>query len=155
MSQLKSFDGEMLFEGQLRLNEPLSDYTSWRVGGAASRLFIPNGIANLSNFISQLPKEESIFWLGLGSNLLVRDRGFNGTVILTRGKLNGISLVDSNIVRVEAGVSCAQAARFCARNNLSGAEFWAGIPGTMGGALRMNAGCHNKKPGILLFLCKR
>jgi UDP-N-acetylmuramate dehydrogenase len=57
--------------------------------------------------------------------------------------LNEIEVLSNNLVRVEAGVSCAKMARFCARNNLVGGEFWAGIPGTMGGALRMNAGCFN------------
>jgi len=129
-------------EGELLLNEPLADYTSWRVGGKATRLYKPAHIVDLAAFLKQLPEEEPLLWLGLGSNSLIRDSGFSGTVILTRGKLNGLSLIGDNTVRVEAGVSCASMARFCARNHLSGGEFWAGIPGTMGGALRMNAGCH-------------
>lgn len=89
-----------------------------------------------------MPFDEPLLWLGLGSNSLIRDGGFSGTVILTQGCLKEMTLLSDNCIRVEAGVSCASMARFSARNNLSGGEFWAGIPGTMGGALRMNAGCH-------------
>ncbi len=130
-------------EGRLLFNESLADYTTWRVGGLAKALYKPAGIADLSSFIKQLPKEEPLLWLGLGSNSLIRDVGFSGTVILTQGCLNEASLIGDDLIRVEAGVSCAKMARFCARNHLAGGEFWAGIPGTMGGALRMNAGCFN------------
>ena len=129
--------------GQLLLNEPLADYTTWRVGGIAKAMYKPAGIADLSSFLKQLPTEEPLLWLGLGSNSLIRDIGFSGTVILTQGCLNETTLVGDSLIRVEAGVSCAKMARFAARNNLVGGEFWAGIPGTMGGALRMNAGCFN------------
>ena len=81
-----------------------------------------------------------MFWLGLGSNLLVRDGGIRGTVIATSGVVNGLSQLDETTVRAEAGVACAKVARFCARAGLKGASFLAGIPGTMGGALAMNAG---------------
>ncbi|KTD28012.1 MULTISPECIES: UDP-N-acetylmuramate dehydrogenase [Legionella] len=130
-----------LHQGQLLFNEPLADYTTWRVGGQAKKLYKPAGVADLAMFIKQLPKDEPLLWLGLGSNSLIRDSGFAGTVILTQGCLKEISLMGDDLVHVEAGVSCATMARFCARANLAGGEFWAGIPGTMGGALRMNAGC--------------
>lgn len=129
------------YQGLLLFNELLADYTTWRVGGRAKKLYKPAGIADLALFIKQLPKEEPLLWLGLGSNSLIRDVGFSGTVVLTQGCLKEISLLDEELVYVEAGVSCATMARYCARANLAGGEFWAGIPGTMGGALRMNAGC--------------
>lgn len=129
-------------QGSLLYNEPLAEYTTWRVGGPAARLYKPKNIADLALFLRQLPETEPLLWLGLGSNSLIRDNGFSGTVILTQGCLKEMTLLDMQTVKVEAGVSCASMARFCARNNLSGGEFWAGIPGTMGGALRMNAGCH-------------
>lgn len=130
------------YEGTLLYNEPLADYTTWRVGGPAARLYRPAHIADLALFLRKLPATEPLLWLGLGSNSLIMDAGFSGTVILTQGCLKEIILLDDQSVKVDAGVSCASMARFCARNNLSGGEFWAGIPGTMGGALRMNAGCH-------------
>lgn len=130
------------FEGTLLYNEPLAGYTTWRVGGPAAKLYKPTNISDLVLFLHQLPESEPLLWLGLGSNSLIRDGGFSGTVILTQGCLKEISLVDAQTVKVDAGVSCASMARFCARNGMSGGEFWAGIPGTMGGALRMNAGCH-------------
>lgn len=136
-------NGNKDYQGQLLKEEPLSAYTTWRVGGMAKCLYKPNGIEDLRVFLKQSPKNEPLLWLGLGSNSLIRDGGFSGTVILTQGCLKEISLVNEDTVRVEAGVSCATMARFCARANLSGGEFWAGIPGTMGGALRMNAGCFN------------
>lgn len=129
------------YQGQLLNSELLANYTTWRVGGLAHRLYKPYDLVDLAKFIKQSPKEEPLLWLGLGSNSLIRDEGFHGTVILTQGCLKEISLIADGKVRVEAGVSCATMARFCARNNLAGGEFWAGIPGTMGGALRMNAGC--------------
>lgn len=128
-------------QGQLLLNEPLAEYTTWRVGGRAKQLYKPKGVVDLALFLKQLPKDEPVLWLGLGSNSLIRDTGFNGTVVVTQGCLREIKLIGDGLVHVEAGVSCASMARFCARANLSGGEFWAGIPGTMGGALRMNAGC--------------
>ncbi|HAT6936973.1 TPA: UDP-N-acetylmuramate dehydrogenase [Legionella pneumophila] len=129
-------------QGTLLFNEPLAEYTTWRVGGPAARLYKPANTADLALFLSRLPSDEPLLWLGLGSNSLIRDGGFSGTVILTQGCLKEMTLLSDNCIRVEAGVSCASMARFSARNNLSGGEFWAGIPGTMGGALRMNAGCH-------------
>jgi UDP-N-acetylmuramate dehydrogenase len=126
--------------GELRLNEPLSHHTTWRVGGPARRFYKPVDSADLVQFLQTLPVDEPLLWLGLGSNLLVRDGGFNGTVIATQGALNGLGLSDGGQLRVEVGVACAMVARFAARNGLCGAEFLAGIPGTMGGALAMNAG---------------
>ncbi len=129
--------------GLLLNDEPLASYTTWRVGGDAKKLYKPAGIHDLATFLQTLPAGEPILWLGLGSNTLIRDKGYKGTVILTQNCLNGLELLEPDTIRVEAGVSCAKMARFCARNDLSGGEFWAGIPGTMGGALRMNAGCFN------------
>jgi UDP-N-acetylmuramate dehydrogenase len=126
--------------GVLKQHEPLSRHTTWRIGGPADRYYQPADVEDLAQFIAQLPPEEPLFWLGLGSNLLVRDGGIRGTVIATSGVLNGLELVDDNRVRAEAGVACAKVARFSARAGLSGVEFLAGIPGTMGGALAMNAG---------------
>lgn len=129
------------YQGTLLTNERLADYTTWRVGGLAQSMYKPKDIPDLAVFLKQLPSDTPLLWLGLGSNSLIKDHGFSGTVILTQGCLNNIQVLGDACVRVEAGVSCATMARFCARNNLVGGEFWAGIPGTMGGALRMNAGC--------------
>ena len=131
---------QMHFRGELRMNESLSSYTSWRVGGPADRLYKPADLEDLSDFLGQLPSEEPLTWIGLGSNLLVRDGGIRGTVIALQGQLNGLHRLEDNRVRIESGVSGAKAARFCAREGLVGLEFLAGIPGTIGGALAMNAG---------------
>ncbi|CAL1240189.1 UDP-N-acetylmuramate dehydrogenase [Candidatus Methylocalor cossyra] len=126
--------------GELRRNEPLAAHTTWRVGGPAERFYLPADIKDLGAFLATLEPEEPLFWLGLGSNLLVRDGGIAGTVICTRNRLRGLRQLDHRRIYVEAGVPCARVARFCAERGLAGTEFLAGIPGTMGGALAMNAG---------------
>jgi UDP-N-acetylmuramate dehydrogenase len=126
--------------GELRLDEPLARYTSWRVGGPAKRLYRPADAEDLALFLRQLAPDEPVFWLGLGSNLLISDAGLPGTVIHTQGYLKTISQLPDQAIRVEAGASCAKVARFASRQGLIGAEFLAGIPGTMGGTLAMNAG---------------
>lgn len=126
--------------GNLLLDEPMSKHTSWRIGGPADRYYQPADVDDLALFVSQLPEDEPVYWLGLGSNLLVRDGGIRGTVIATSGVVGGLKQISDRCVRAEAGVACAKVARFCARAGLSGAEFLAGIPGAMGGALAMNAG---------------
>ena len=130
-----------LLRGELRFNEPMSEHNSWRAGGRAEQFFIPADLDDLLVFLkTRTPASDPLLWVGLGSNLLVRDGGIRGTVICTRHRLKQLSLMASGIVRVEAGVPCALVAKFCAEQGLVGAEFLAGIPGTMGGALAMNAG---------------
>ena len=128
-------------KGELRFNEPLSKHTSWRVGGIAQRFYRPDSVEDLANFLSQLSIDEPLLWLGLGSNLLIRDGGFSGTVIATSGKLQGLE-IDDKVVTAEVGVYCGKLAKKAAKSNLSGAAFLAGIPGTFGGALAMNAGAY-------------
>lgn len=128
--------------GELRYGESLSQYTSWRVGGPAEIFYAPADIADLQTFLNKYATNQSVFWLGLGSNTLVRDGGINGIVIATQKFLNKITVIDAQHLRAEAGVSCASFARHAARMSLKGIEFLAGVPGTIGGALTMNAGCH-------------
>ena len=128
-----------LLRGELRLGEPLRRYNTWRVGGPAKQLYLPADASDLAMFLQTLKADEPLLWLGLGSNLLIRDAGFRGTVIALQGRLDGLQ-IDGDRAHVEAGVACAKVARECARAGLTGAAFLAGIPGTMGGALAMNAG---------------
>lgn len=134
LHQLGELRGRMLFD------EPMSRHTSWRVGGPADRFYQPADLQDLLALLQQLPEDEPLYWVGLGSNLLVRDAGVRGTVIATSGMLKQLTVSDQAQVRVEAGVACAKTARFSVEQGFSGAEFLAGIPGTMGGALAMNAG---------------
>ena len=122
-------------------DEPMARHTSWRVGGAADRYFEPASRTALAEFVRGLPPHEPILWIGLGSNLLVRDGGVRGTVIGLHGALDALA-VDGGTVTAEAGVHCARLAKFAVANKLAGAGFFAGIPGTVGGALAMNAGAH-------------
>lgn len=126
--------------GILRQNESLARYTSWRVGGKARQTYRPADLADLLEFLTNLPKDEKIIWLGLGSNVLIRDGGIPGTVIMTQGHLNKLEQLDKMIIRAEAGVTCAKMAKYCAKLGFPAGAFFAGVPGTIGGALAMNAG---------------
>jgi UDP-N-acetylmuramate dehydrogenase len=126
--------------GELLRDEPLARHTSWRVGGPARCFYRPADRADLAAFLAQLDPAEPLLWLGLGSNLLVRDGGFAGTVIATQGRLDVLQRLRDGALYAEAGCACAKVSRFAARAGLVGAEFLAGIPGTLGGALAMNAG---------------
>jgi UDP-N-acetylmuramate dehydrogenase len=123
----------------------MARHTSWRVGGPADRLYLPADLDDLAAYLKQLPDNEPLHWVGLGSNLLVRDGGVRGTVIMTSGTLGVLEVAGNGAVRAEAGVPCAKLARFCVQHGLRGGEFLAGIPGTVGGALAMNAGCHGSE----------
>lgn len=130
----------MTAKGILLEHEPMSRHTSWRVGGIADRFYRPADINDLAEYLKHLDSGEPIFWLGLGSNLLVNDGGIRGTVICTSGVINKIKSLDETHIYVEAGVPSPKLAKFSARLGLTGAEFLSGIPGTFGGALKMNAG---------------
>lgn len=126
--------------GETIVDEPMSRHGSWRAGGPARRFYRPADLDDLSAFLQQLDPEEPLLWVGLGSNLLVRDGGFPGTVIHTLGVIDMLEWLDAHTLRAGAGVTCAKVARETVRKGQAGAEFLAGIPGTMGGALAMNAG---------------
>lgn len=128
--------------GELRENEPMSRHTSWRVGGPAELFFRPAGLEDLSLFLRELAVETPVFWLGLGSNLLVRDGGIPGVVIAAVGIFKDLERVAALQVRVGVSLPCTQLARQCVRWGIGPSEFFAGIPGTVGGALAMNAGAH-------------
>jgi len=126
--------------GKLLRDEPMARHTSWRLGGPADAYYVPADLADLQQFLAQIDPATEILWVGLGSNLLVRDGGFRGQVIAPLNALKRIELqLDGNLY-VECGSSCARLAKFCEKKGLAGADFFAGIPGTVGGALAMNAG---------------
>jgi len=133
-----------LRHGKLLLNEPLARYTSWRVGGCADQFYMPANLQDLCAFLKSLPAEAPIHFIGLGSNLLVRDGGVRGTVVLMHNVLTALQM-DGDLVYAESGVTCAKLAKFSAKEAKQGAEFFAGIPGTLGGALAMNAGCYGSE----------
>ncbi len=126
--------------GELRRDEPMARHTSWRVGGPADTWYRPADLDDLAGFLAALPPETPVHMVGLGSNLLVRDGGVRGVVIGTHGVLSAMARHGERGIRAEAGVPCAKIARSCARWGLGAGEFFAGIPGTLGGALAMNAG---------------
>ena len=148
MAEIDLTPGVRPIRGEMRMNQPMKKYTSWRAGGEAERLYIPADLADFAEFLRSLPRDEPIYVVGLGSNLLVRDGGVKGTVVVLHARLNALRLEQRNkdgdvpLIYAGAGVACAKVARFAALHSLTGAEFLAGIPGTIGGALAMNAGCY-------------
>jgi len=133
---------QVKLRGEVRLNEPMSKHTSWRVGGPAESFFVPSSLEDLSLFLRDVHTSIPVFWLGVGSNLLVRDGGIPGVVISAARILKDLDKVDHHSVRAGSGLPCTQLARQCIRWGLGPSEFFAGIPGTVGGALAMNAGAH-------------
>jgi len=131
----------VLTQGKLLMNEPMARYTSWRVGGTADKAYVPTGLEDVAAFLQSLDKNEPVHFIGLGSNLLIRDGGIRGTVILMHSALVDMGMVDNRLY-AESGVTCSKVAKFSAKQHRHGAEFLAGIPGTVGGALAMNAGCY-------------
>jgi UDP-N-acetylmuramate dehydrogenase len=128
------------YAARVRRDEPMSRHTSWHVGGPADYWFEPEDRTDLMAFLRALPRELPVHWVGLGSNLLVRDGGLRGVVITTHGALSRLERLSATLVYCEAGVPCARIARQCIKWGLGPADFFAGIPGTLGGALAMNAG---------------
>ena len=125
---------------RLLTNEPMSAHTSWRIGGSADVFYQPADVEDLVEFLTQQDPDNEIHWIGLGSNLLVRDGGIRGVVICTLDLPARIEQLDERRLKVGAGVPCTVLARQCMRWQLGPAAFFAGIPGTLGGALAMNAG---------------
>jgi UDP-N-acetylmuramate dehydrogenase len=119
---------------------PMARHTSWHVGGPADLFFVPRNVPDLAIFLRQLPPELAVLFIGLGSNLLVRDGGIRGAVVSTHGALATFERVSATRIYAGAGLPCARIARQCVKWGLGPADFFAGIPGTLGGALAMNAG---------------
>jgi UDP-N-acetylmuramate dehydrogenase len=140
----------MELRGELRENEPMAGHVSWRAGGTAARAFFPADLADLAAFFRQMRFDEPMLVVGLGSNLLVRDGGYDGTVVFTHGILNTLRQEPDGTIYAEAGVASPKLARFTVNEGLAGAEFLAGIPGTFGGALAINAGCFGAETWALV-----
>ena len=127
---------------EIRPDESMAGHVTWRAGGRVAKACFPRDINDLATFMASVRHDEPLLMVGLGSNLLIRDGGFDGTAIFTHGALSILRLEADGTVYAEAGVATPKIARFAANHNFAGAEFLAGIPGTLGGALTMNAGCH-------------
>lgn len=132
----------ILREDQVLIDEPLKDYTSFKIGGPCDYFMKPENINEISGIL-KLCHEASIpvFILGNGSNLLVTDKGYRGAVIHLYTNFNRVEVIE-NTIRAEVGISLAALAGMAARNHLTGLEFASGIPGTLGGAVYMNAGAY-------------
>jgi UDP-N-acetylmuramate dehydrogenase len=144
MAETKNL-AKVRLRGELRRREPMARHVSWRAGGAVEQAYLPADLDDLAAFLRTLPEAEPVYFVGLGSNLLVRDGGLRGTVVLTHRSLRAVRVerrgVDGGMLYAEAGAASPKVARHSATHDLAGAEFLAGVPGTLGGALAMNAGC--------------
>jgi UDP-N-acetylmuramate dehydrogenase len=128
--------------GKLLPNEPLGPYTWFRVGGAADALFIPADAEDLAEFLKALDPSVPLTVLGVGSNVIVRDGGVEGVVVRLAGRAWGQVAAEGETITAGAGALDAMLAKASAKAGIAGLEFYAGIPGTIGGALTMNAGCY-------------
>lgn len=133
-----------LLRGRSMLDEPMARHVSWRAGGRAHRVYVPADADDLALFLASLPVDKPVCFVGLGSNLLVRDGGYRGTMVLMH-TTHGAIRIDGTLLVVDAGVASPKVARFAATHGFEGAEFLAGVPGTVGGALAMNAGCYGSE----------
>lgn len=146
MSQVNHDALDFSVRGEVRYQESMRRHTSWHTGGYAQRAYVPLDLPDLSRFLRGYSSSEPITMIGMGSNLLVRDGGLRGTAVLMHRALNETRLSAAanggGVIYAEAGVAAPKVAKFAARNQLDGAEFLAGIPGTIGGAIATNAGCY-------------
>ena len=131
--------------GKLLRNEPLAPYTWFRVGGAAEALFIPVDAEDLADFLKALDAAVPVTVLGVGSNVIVRDGGVEGVVIRLAGRPWAQITTDGDTITAGAGALDSMVAKASAKAGIAGLEFYAGIPGTIGGALTMNAGCYGSE----------
>jgi UDP-N-acetylmuramate dehydrogenase len=138
MSNIKNI--QKMLKGRLRENVSLKDYNTWKIGGKAEYFYEPSDIEDLKLFL-ELLQNTPITFLGNGSNVLIRDGGISGCVICLKNTLNNYFVKDEEYI-FEAGLSCMKMAQITARENYEGLEHLCGIPGSLGGALAMNAGCY-------------
>ena len=128
------------FEDDCSCNESMAKHTSWGIGGCADLFYSPKSREDLVSFLSSIDPNLPITWIGKGTNILVRDGGIRGVVISTKSFLKEIEKTSKYLYKVEAGVACVELALFCQKNGIGPAAFFSGIPGSIGGALTMNAG---------------
>ena len=144
-------DGLPAVRGKLLRDEPLAPFTWFRVGGAAEALFLPADAEDLRDFLQGLPADVPVTVLGVGSNVIVRDGGVPGVVIRLAGRAFAGVTVEGDTIKAGAAALDAAVARAAAKAGLAGLEFYAGIPGTIGGALTMNAGCYGSETKDVLM----
>ena len=138
MSNIKNI--QKMLKGRLRENVSLKDYNTWKIGGKAEYFYEPSDIKDLKLFL-ELLQNTPVTFLGNGSNVLIRDGGISGCVMCLKNTLNNYFIKDEEYI-FEAGLSCMKMAQITAKENYEGLEHLCGIPGSLGGALAMNAGCY-------------
>ncbi len=137
--------------GRVMMDATLAPFTWFRVGGPADVVFLPEDIGDLCDFLKALDPGIPVITIGVGSNLLVRDRGIDGVVIRLGKNFAGVEARDNAQVYAGAAALDAQVAKVAAQNGIAGLEFYRGVPGTIGGALVMNAGCYGSETKDILI----
>ncbi|MBV9994156.1 MAG: UDP-N-acetylmuramate dehydrogenase [Caulobacteraceae bacterium] len=131
--------------GKLIFDAPLAPYTWFRVGGPADALFLPADADDLASLLAALPAEVPVTALGVGSNVIIRDGGVEGVVVRLAGRAFADIRIEAGALAAGAGALDSAVARAAAEAGLAGLEFYSGVPGTIGGALTMNAGCYGRE----------
>ena len=136
--------------GKVLFNSSMSSYTWLKAGGEAKVFFIPLDILDLQHFLTKLDNKIAVYTLGGGSNTLFRDWGYDGVVIKLNKKFDYLNILNEKKIKVGAATNCIKLARNLANNGIGGLEFLSGIPGTVGGAIKMNAGAYGKETSNFL-----
>ena len=148
ISQIKKIENKIL--GKILFNQSLSKYSWFNLGGAAKVIFIPKSLNELSIFLKNIDCQNQVKVLGVGSNTLIRDGGYNGVIIKFGKALSHLSLFNNNTIIAGSAALDKNVSNFALENQLGGFEFLSCIPGTIGGAIRMNSGCYGEDISKLL-----
>ena len=148
ISQIKKIENKIL--GKILFNQSLSKYSWFNLGGAAKVIFIPKSLNELSIFLKNIDCQNQVKVLGVGSNTLIRDGGYNGVIIKFGKALSHLSLFNNNTIIAGSAALDKNVSNFALENQLAGFEFLSCIPGTIGGAIRMNSGCYGEDISKLL-----
>ena len=144
----------LLLNGKLSFNFNLASHTWLKTGGNADIFFVPEDLNDLRKFLKSIKNDLPFYILGAGSNTLFRDLGFDGAVIKLSKNFDYIKLINDKVFKVGAATNCIKLARFLAKNYATGLEFFSGIPGSIGGAIKMNAGAYGYETSKLLTKIK-
>ncbi len=140
-----SLDNLPKIKGEYRFDYPLAKVTWFGVGGNAKILFKPKDISDLSFFLKNKPKELPVICFGVFSNVIIKDEGFNGVIIRLGREFANIEKISDDKISAGCGALDANIARFSAENEISNLEFLIGVPGSLGGAIAMNAGAYGRE----------
>ena len=142
------------FKSKIFFDEKLSKYSWFNLGGPAEIFFKPDNLEQLTSFLKEIEKKKPIYVIGAGSNTLIRDGGIEGVTIKLSPKFSFLKICDENIIEVGAATLDKKLSDYAAENSISGFEFLSCIPGSVGGAIKMNSGCYGDDISKIFFSLK-